>query len=480
MHHGEGASVVPVRFVQACVRGHISDIDWYAFMGRAGDRTGELWLDEGGAGNDFSEIFIRDGKTGRRRPLSDVLVPDNKVLGMCRGERPWLNDSEKCDKPNRLLIRAASNAYFSQTINAISIPEKDEALREAIDRVWDYFLQDCEGESDVRRERNRTNNKVRVAIEGFDDATVWAEIVRRRSQTESPEEKGLKEAEIETLLSQEATQGEDRPEGHFYARSHAVKGLPAEAEGKIEKLVLVHRLREVVAQLGFTRFEATFPDINGELSELDIDVRLAPISRQREWLPAYENRGEGIFLSFSPSKIEEWLARPAVQARGQDLMAGYKAWLKRKGLNEESHPFAGLPYIMLHTLSHLLLTALSLDCGYSASAIRERIYAGASGYGILLYTGSPGSEGTLGGLVDMGKDIQRHIRHALTLGHLCSNDPVCSRHMPSDSHEERYLHGAACHGCLLISETSCEHRNEQLDRALVVPTIDTSDAAFFM
>lgn len=136
---------------------------------------------------------------------------------------------------------------------------------------------------------------------------------------------------------------------------------------------------------------------------------------------------------------------------------------------------------MLQSLSHLLITTLSLDCGYSASSLRERVYAppGKSGYGILLYTGTSGSEGSLGGLVEMGKHIGRHLEHALELGRLCSNDPVCSQHNPADPHEERFLHGAACHGCLLIAETSCERHNELLDRALVVPTVATADAAFF-
>ena len=41
------------------------------------------------------------------------------------------------------------------------------------------------------------------------------------------------------------------------------------------------------------------------------------------------------------------------------------------------------------------------------------------------------------------------------------------------------LHGAACHGCTLIAETSCEMRNEYLDRALAVPTLYAAGAAFF-
>ena len=134
---------------------------------------------------------------------------------------------------------------------------------------------------------------------------------------------------------------------------------------------------------------------------------------------------------------------------------------------------------MLHSLAHMLLTAISLECGYSAASIRERIYVREDAYGILLYTGTPDAEGTLGGLVQVGRKIARHLDAALELGRLCSNDPVCAQHKPDHKHEGRSMHGAACHGCLLIAEPSCERRNELLDRSLVVPTVDQTDAAFF-
>lgn len=468
--------VVPVRFVQACVRGHIGDIDWYGFVRRdyKAERTGDLWFDEGGAGNDFAEIYVRDEKNGnQRRPLSEATLRDGSALGWCSGHSPWLGPRvrEKCDKPNRLLTRSASNAYFSQTVSVISLPDSDEALRGAVERVWEDYLQYCEAESDVRKERRK--EKVAAALEGFTDAVIWAEVQRRLAGT-AKVEKGIKQLEIETLLAQKDTLGEDRPEGDFYARTHPTGPLPPAARGTIDRLVLVHRLREVSAQVGFTRFDAALPDINGELV---LDVELAPLSRDLTWLPASENRGEGVFLSFSKKAIGDWLKRPEVDARGKQLIAGFDEWRGRK--NNDTATFAGLPYIMLHSLAHLMITALSLDCGYSASAIRERIYAGESGYGILLYTGTPGSEGSLGGLVEMGKTIGRHLERALELGRLCSNDPVCAQHEPADPHEERFLHGAACHGCLLIGETSCERRNELLDRALVVPTVATPGAAFF-
>jgi len=122
-----------------------------------------------------------------------------------------------------------------------------------------------------------------------------------------------------------------------------------------------------------------------------------------------------------------------------------------------------------------------MHCGYPASSIRERIYTDPDSerFGILLYTGSSDAEGTLGGLVQQGRHIEQHLLHALRNGSLCSNDPVCSQHEPGKSLEGRYLHGSACHGCALIAETSCEMRNDYLDRALVIPVLGCSEAAFF-
>jgi hypothetical protein len=469
--------VVPVRFVQACVRGHLSDIDWYAFVrpGGGSDQTGDLWMDEGGAGSDLAEVFVRDEKNQNfRRPLTDATLHNKGTLGKCRGRQPWLGPRvyELCDKSNRLLVRSASNAYFSQTVSVIAIPSNDAAVKEAINKVWEDHLQHTESQDDVRKERKR--EKVKAALDGFSDEVVWAEVQRKLSGA-APVTKGIKQVEIETFLAQKESLGEDKPEGDFFARSHPVGAIPKAAEGKIDRLVLIHRLMEVTAQIGFTRFEASSTNIDGEL---DLDITLAPLSREPSWLPAVQNRGEGIFISFSPTAIHQWLQRPAVKARASQLLDGFEAWKKHRGV--DAAMFAGLPYIMLQSLAHMMLTVLSLDCGYSASSIRERVYAGESGYGILLYTGSPSSEGTLGGLVDMGKNIGRHLERALEFGRLCSNDPVCAQHEPTNTHEERFLHGAACHGCLLIAETSCERRNEFLDRALVVPTVVTSDTAFFL
>jgi hypothetical protein len=234
-----------------------------------------------------------------------------------------------------------------------------------------------------------------------------------------------------------------------------------------------------MAQVGFTRFEAVSPDIDGEL---EMGVRRASLAREITWLPAVENRGEGIFIQFKKQAVEDWASRPEVIAHGMRLLKGYEAWkAERSGASKKFVEQGGLlPYVLFHSFSHMLITEVSLECGYPASSIRERIYTIPDvGYGVLLYTGTSDAEGTLGGLIQVGRRIHEHIRGALAMGELCSNDPVCAQHEPSNLHERRFLHGAACHGCLLISETSCEQHNELLDRALVVSTVDNLGIEFF-
>jgi hypothetical protein len=470
--------VIPIRFVQACINGHIGDIDWHAYAhGQANPCRNSLWLDERGTSGDLADVFVRC-ECGKTRSLASAARLSEKALGHCKGQRPWLGmaSQEKCGgeagpaELNRLLVRSASNAYFAQVLSVISIPDRDALLRKAVDAVWDDFLQYVESQDDLVKERKKA--KVHAALEGFSDGVVFTEIQRRQKGV--PETKrSIKRDEIAMLMASPDELGEDAPDSDFYARTLplAAKAGPLAA---VDRVVLVHRLREVVAQVGFTRFEAATPDIDGELN---LDVRRADLAREVSWVPAVENRGEGIFIAFKRDAVSAWLKMTGVQNRGRQLLDGFQAW-------EKAHPgahvvFSGLPYLFLHSLSHLLITAVSLECGYAASSIRERIYASDAGYGILLHTGTPDAEGTLGGLVQVGRGIDRHLRNALELGRLCSNDPVCAQHRPDNVLEERFLHGAACHGCLLIAETSCERRNELLDRALVVSTVEGLGAEFF-
>jgi hypothetical protein len=125
---------------------------------------------------------------------------------------------------------------------------------------------------------------------------------------------------------------------------------------------------------------------------------------------------------------------------------------------------------------------LALECGYNAASIRERIYAETGGAdpqaGILIYTAAADSDGTLGGLVELGQpqNLGRLLTQALARAGICSSDPLCSEHDPA---KDRTLHAAACHACSFVSETSCEKGNRYIDRALLIPTLEATDASFF-
>jgi hypothetical protein len=287
----------------------------------------------------------------------------------------------------------------------------------------------------------------------------------------------VKLVELDALLAAPEGYGDDVPiDPDFHARrlpEHVLRH--AAWSTSIESVIALHRLREVLALAGFTRFEAVMPDINGEYAT---DVERAPLAIEPRWFPAVENRGEGIFVQVRADAIQDWLARDPVRARVERLAAGHRRWAEDRKSKRE---FPGGPYVLLHTLSHLLVQSLALRCGYPTTSIRERIYSDplSGRYGVLLYTASPDGDGTLGGLVQQARHLEAHLGHALRTAAFCSNDPVCANHLPGSSLEQRWLHGAACHGCTLIAETSCEMRNDYLDRALVVPVIGIPDTAFF-
>lgn len=462
--------VTPVRFVQACLNGHIADIEWYEFAhsGRTPCRR-QLWLDEFGTSGDLTDQQVRC-ECGVVRALAQATRPE--VLGMCKGQRPWLPRGERCGEEGtksqmmRLLIRTASNAYYPQKLSALSLPETSDVVRSAVQSVWDTLVN--VHDATLLATLRQHVPKVGAALEGIDDAAALKHINAIRTG-ERPQRRPIKIEEFDALAGVAESSGDDRPDGVFFARRLPLPAPPPPTLAAIDRVVLVHRLREVTAQIGFTRFEPVVPDLQGEL---DLEVRRASLATELTWIPAMEVRGEGIFLSFRNEALDAWRSRPEVQRRERDFRSAPGA--------EKSLPLNfDIRYVLLHTLGHLLITAVSLDCGYNASSLRERIYVTPSGCGILIYTGSTDAEGTLGGLVMAGRRIERYLGMALELARLCSNDPVCAQHAPNQLLEEKYTLGAACHGCLLIAETSCERRNELLDRSLIVSTVEQLGCEFF-
>ena len=467
---------VPVRFVASCPRGHLQDFYWSAFVHQGETCSNpRLTLNEGVSG-DLAHVIVRCLSCKLQRPLSHAKVEDAN-LG-CDGKRPWLGPAgvEPCDLRLRLLMRTASNSYFAQVESALSIPESKDPIAKLVHDNWDDF-EDASLEDFLFF---RKKKKLKEALAGVTDEALLAAIANERSG-ERPQE-GLRTAEFKTFLRQPMEAPGDLPPQNkdFFARQSPIAALP---QG-IARVVLAHKLREVRVQVGFTRFESPTPNEQGEY---DLDVKWAPLGMSSDWLPACEIRGEGVFLQLDEARVQKWESRPKVQERAQELLDGYNEWLNRNFSTDSDKPrppFPGVRFYLLHSLSHLLMTAVSLECGYPTSSIRERIYCSREeAYpmaGLLLSTGSPGAEGTLGGLVDQGRAIEEHLRRALDMGRLCSNDPLCASHNARGDLTDRQLEGSACYGCLYVSEPSCERFNRYLDRALVVPTLGRdAGLAFF-
>ncbi|MEH3100970.1 DUF1998 domain-containing protein [Sphingomonas adhaesiva] len=482
---GRRIAVTPIRFVAGCRKGHLQDIDW-SYAVHVGSGTTErctqpLWMEERGTSGDPSATRIVCG-CGAALSLRDAQADGR--FGKCGGRRPWLRTPEptECGENLRFLNRTATNAYFPQVLTVISLPAAEDDLTRLIEAHWDAI--DWVATAAEMTIARRANPSLRAALDGWSDADVVARIAQVRAAGQQTLARAPKVAEFDLLASGLAEIGVDAPDARLHARTLARAAWDGDRPrlAPIASAVAVHRLCEVACLYGFTRFEAAPTAIDGDLEDLHIAVEGAALASDLEWLPAVEQRGEGIFLRFDAAAIRAWLARPAVAARGELLYRGWERWRGNQAYADRLH-FPRLAYYAIHGFAHALMTEIALDCGYPATALKERLYAivdeEGERYGLLLYTASTGSQGTLGGLVAVLPRLGAIAERALDRLALCSGDPICAEHDPDTHADERALSGAACHSCLLVAETSCEARNLYLDRALTVPTIAVAGTALF-
>lgn len=361
------------------------------------------------------------------------------------------------------MLLGASNTWFPVLSSALSIPSQAGELAQAIDAAWSILSIYPPGIEilDANLKAHPDLKHLRALSETLGLNAIHDAVQQRRE--------GLSDGDAEDLRTPEwrvLSAPADAPEQpDFKLRS---VGPPPAFTGVLQDVVLVERLREVSALRGFTRINA--PDELGSGGG-----RIVPLARDApRWLPCSEVRGEGIFIQFPEEPLLDWEARYRDGGAAHNLREGHRAWRTRRGLDSDEG-WPGERYILLHSFAHALIRELALECGYTASSIRERIYASTPGEhepmaGVLLYTAAPDSEGTLGGLVSLGEPDQLGplLRHALDRAQLCSSDPLCSEHDPQ---LDSSVHRAACHACQLASETSCERGNRFLDRATLVRTL---------
>jgi len=472
--------VLPARFLAACENGHLDDFPWVEFVHRGPTNcNSSLRLIEYGTTGQARDVVVQCDTCRVSRLLSDAFGEAGKTsLPLCRGRRPHLRDfdGEPCGLQVRAVLLGASNLWFPAVYSSLAIPQEPTELAHLVAEHWGT-LQHVQGLSEVSLLR-RLGHLGDLAA--YSDEEIWQAIEQRRQQ--GTPDAGAEPADLKT------------PEWRMLAHPDPARNtddwrlrlaeVPAGFAGALDKVVLVERMREVRAMVGFTRIDAP-PDPD------EAPVQAAPkrmrISRGApHWVPASETRGEGIFVQFREDELQRWLGREEVREREDRFRASHSAWRRRRGLEPAEGNFPGLRYILLHSFAHALMRQLALECGYTAASIRERIYSRNPGdpggepmAGVLIYTAAPDSEGTLGGLVSLGKPEQlgRHITLALYHAALCASDPLCAEHSPSS--DGLTLHGAACHACMFAPETSCERGNRYLDRSVLTATMDQQDLAYF-
>ena len=231
-------------------------------------------------------------------------------------------------------------------------------------------------------------------------------------------------------------------------------GIAQRVISAVSGLVAVNKLKEIMTLIGFQRAgggQPTPPDITGETG----------------WLPALELHGEGIFFTFDEAMLRRWEAGDAIRARADAFSRRY---LKRTGPNSPGRDIEVSPrFLLCHTLAHLMIRELDTGAGYPAASLKERIYCTTGDEpmaGVLIYVAVPDEEGSLGGLMELAKphSFLRLLTRAFEAAAWCSLDPVCCE---QEGHGPDLLNRAACHACVLVPETSCDHDNVLLDRVFV-------------
>lgn len=208
----------------------------------------------------------------------------------------------------------------------------------------------------------------------------------------------------------------------------------------------------------------TFTTIEGKFtSKWKLDTK---------YLPAVESFGEGIFISFSNEQIEKWI----------DNSLGIQSFLMRVNTlfqNALNHEYKSVRekflserhlarFVLIHTISHILIKELEFLCGYPATSLNERLFIDEQNMqGLLIYTVA-GAEGSFGGLVSQATEqqITRILKSALNRASDCASDPIC--YNTDDGQGIGGLNMAACYSCTLVPENACEEFNSFLDRALLI------------
>ena len=477
--------LIPVRFVAICDAGHITDFPFMEWVHTGGEiiESCRLRYEVRNLSSPLAAILI-SCTCGKKRTMAGSFNKDilHSVGYSCPGERPWLgevvteNNTKPCSKEELHVVqRGGSNVYFPDIKSSIYVPDSSDSTKKTgfdavIDKYWYKIGNPIDGN---KPDRNR--------IEAFANANGFGPMVeslyeavekRLKSSFATPGELSEEEFRKSEYLMFSGYEGEQTKD--YFAEKQDTGKYGAPVKDSIDAITLIHKLRETRALSGFTRW---LPEDGKSLEERK--AMLKSENSKIDWLPGIIVRGEGVFIGFDNDSLKKWEKRQSVQDRANLLIENYNHM--RDSFGQPSREL-NARFILLHTVAHLLINQFGLSCGYGSSSLRERIYCGMTDKsnmnGILIYTASGDSEGSMGGLVSQARQghLEDLMSKSLAGAKWCSSDPVC---ISSRGQGPGSSNLAACHNCTLLPETSCEERNMLLDRGLVVGTLDDVTTAFF-
>ncbi|WP_220182844.1 DUF1998 domain-containing protein [Sphaerisporangium album] len=457
--------LVPSRFVVCCAAGHIDDFPYFRWLHKGGTPAG---------GNRGHDLKLK--ATGRSASLGDIEISCScgvrpvtmegslrkgalKGISSCTGRRPWLGNvpEEHCEELPRAMQRGASGVWFSDVRSALSIPPWSEGVQKLVERNW-KSLRKAPDLRERLEELELTNHPSYSVTEII-------QAVEHRRQAEAGTSDSSKPAlKLEEYRALTRTTEEKPGKQDFVCVPW--RDEQVEAELRIDQVMRVKRLREVRVLQGFSRLAA--PSAENPSRRASLYTAENP----PDWLPAIEVIGEGVFLRLDTARLAGWESRADVRARVAPIDAAYRQRFARFGLAPDREITPRL--VLIHTLAHSIINEWSLDSGYPTAALRERLYVSDEMAGVLIYTATSDSAGSLGGIVAQVEsgNLGTSIRTAIERISWCSADPLC---MESDASGTDSLNRAACHSCVLLPETSCEEFNNLLDRALLTGTPDQPD-----
>ncbi|NBB59998.1 DUF1998 domain-containing protein [Pseudomonas sp. ODNR1LW] len=469
--HDKPVTTTPVRFVIACVRGHVEDFpwSWWAHKSSTGIcNSPKLELKSAGKSAALADLFVKCKSCGASESLGNAFRSEALKGQSCRGSQPWLHGREAgCVEEPKVIQRGASNAHFPVIASALTIPPASAAAFEIINQLW-HALDSAAEDSVVHILRGVAE---KLGVDATPLLTAFREKKRLQGENVSLPSSSPRRKEYDALCQSRVDDEEFA--GIQPQFRNKVSDVPDALAKWFDVVGAVSRLREVRALAGFTRIEP-YPVSPEKIPAAIRSGRIAALSKkQKNWLPAAEIRGEGLFLKFRTEAIDQWVEQnKGVSGRANQLEQRSEALAKDRGYDRDYRITPRL--LLVHSFAHALIRTISLECGYSPSSIRERLFVAeqedgeAAMNGVLLYTGSPDSEGSLGGLVRLAESelLVKVVMRAIGSAYWCGSDPVCLETDPVQSGER--ISGAACHCCLLTPETSCEKFNRELDRTMLV------------